>query len=508
MDTSQATTRRGVTLLTLVALVVIVIIALTVVAPALRRWVDPAEAARHANALRLAEARDNALEPLRLLLAQVGLGTVIIVLIALAGAALAGLVAVWQYLPVRAQATAGMVYPKNGMQPTLLQPESSRIRVYAPARNEKAEEFRAIFSGPELVGVDPPRVSSPTLRQLSAPDESVIDAKPELTPQETLEPDFSQRPHMLVVGKSGSGKTNTLYHIVTALQDHGVQFVICSLVSKDWRSLSASRPETIAEAVQAIAAEMQRRDVVMREKGAREFADAGLQPLCFVLDEAEAVIDAFEDRKSRGEFCRILRQIMRTGRNYGIIGIYGTQEARGEVFPPSVLRNIGEMFIHRIPKAVAAQFQIWDSSVMTALVDLPTGRAYVLRREAYVTFTRIAPPGVPLSDLYREPAGQYLLPADASADGLGDDDLPDGVYEPDAAPASVPEFGTRPRVTYEQATAMYLYWLAHGRSLRAVQRHFNNGSEGGDFNYDSAWAINRMLELHGQRAIYQEVRPS
>lgn len=508
METSQATTRRGVTLLTLIALIVIVIITLTVVAPALRRWIDPAEAARHANALRLAEARDNALEPLRLLLAQVGLGAGVVILIALAGAALAGLVAVWRYLPTRAEATAGMVYPKNGMQPTLLQPESSRIRVYAPARNEKAEEFRAIFSGPELVGVDPPRVSSPTLRQLSAPDESVIDAKVDLLPADVLTPDLSQRPHRLIIGESGAGKTNTIYQAIEAFLSHysNAEIIVCSLVRKDWNDLSASTPATIYAAMQAVTQEMQRRDELMTSRGLREFRDTGLPPVCFVVDEAEAIGDACNNRRERAEFKGALRNVIRMGRNFGVVGIFGTQLARRDMFDPTVIDNMGAVIIHRVSRTVAAQFQIWDPRVTAQILTLPTGRAYDLRREAFVSFPRVPQPQLRLSDLYHEPAGQYLLPADAEADGIGADDLPaDSTNDITARSASDWSQPTGSVAPYALATEMYLYWKRNGENLRAVERHFNpDATPGGGFHYSAAATINAMLRQRGRPEKYKE----
>lgn len=512
METAQAA-RRGVTVLYLSVMIAITIITLTVVAPALQRLVDPAEAARHADALRLAQARDTALAPLRLLLARVGLGTVIVLLIALAGAALAGMVAVWRYLPARATATAGMVYPRYGLLPAQMRPaDAPDVRIITAERNPQAEWARALAAGAETSDAEAPRISAAALRQLARPPEPVIDAQVDLLPADVLAPDLAQRPHKLLIGESGAGKTNTLYQAISTFRRyHGdAEVMVCSLVRKDWPDLSASTPATIYAALEAVAQEMQRRDELMSSRGLREFRDTGLPPVLLVVDEAEAIGDEF-NRRELAEFKGRLRNVIRMGRNFGVAGLFGTQLARRDMFDPTAIDNMGTVIIHRVSRTVAAQFQIWDPRVTRQILTLPTGRAYDLRREAFVSFPRVAQPRLRLSDLYHEPAVP-LLPADAEADGLGADDLSDGVVGAGGTNGDR-QFWSQSRpagngvdiAPPELATEMYRYWRSNGESLRAVEEHFNPGATpGGWYHYYAAATINAMLRRRGRPERYKE----
>ncbi len=524
------------------AWLVLVILALTVIAPLLQRAIDPVAQEAYLHDQARAAAQAEALDPLWLWFKRIGIGTLVVICLALALFAVNAAVHGARWFRNR----SSLVYPQHGLYPGVWErPDTSRphvpllgqpVQYLRPPANEPKAQIMAALTNGNLDRI-PVGAMRPLLRNdpgEAALPEPETDARVDLLPADAVAPDIQQKPHRIVIGETGSGKSNTLRYIIGqyARALPRAEFIICSLVRKDWPgTLQASTPDEIAGAVHAVALEIQRRDTLMTAAGITEFSDMpGLTPLVLVLDEGEAVLDAFPNRRAAAKFKAELRNVVRVGRNFGIVAVFGTQLARRDMFDATVVDNAGEVLIHRVSRVVAAQFQVWNTEVTNDLLTLPSGRAYCLKRDVFTTFPLVDMPPVRQSDLYTP---TLQLAADAEADGLGENDTPDSMVldahegggrttwtAKSAIPAMSPVSSIAPGIAdvAEVARAqarelgrmrrMYNFWLANGESLRAVQREFFPDQErpGGNAFYESARAVNTMLRKRGLAPRYQEGR--
>lgn len=442
------TTHRSHTLTWLV-LVVAVILTLTVAVPLLQSVFDPVAQEAYLRDQARAAAQAEALDPLWLWLKRIAIGTLAVLCLAVALFAVNAAVHGARWFRNRAT----LVYPQHGLYPQQWErPNTGRPhvpllgqphqRLLPPANEPKAQIVAALTNG-NLDRI-PAGAMRPLLRndpgEAALPEPEAM-VKVELRPEDAVAPDIQQKPHRLVVGETGAGKTNTLRFIIgqygRALPT--AEFIIGSMVRKDWgHLLAATQPDEIAAAVHTVTQEIARRDDLMSRAGVTEFADMpGLAPLVFVLDEAEAVFDSFGNRRAAAEFKAELRNVIRVGRNFGVIGIFGTQLARRDMFDATLIDNMGEIYVHRCGKAVAMQFQVWATDVMDSLLTLPSGRAYCLKRASFTTFQPVGLPDVRVSRVY---APTLRLTADAEADGVGVNDLPDGATDATQVATSGPQW--------------------------------------------------------------------
>jgi len=83
--------------------------------------------------------------------------------------------------------------------------------------------------------------------------------------------------------------------------------------------MSAYTPDGIDAAIHRLSDEMDRRDTLMLEAQARDFAEvmqpASLSYVVVVVDEAEAIFDSFTNRTQAQEFRKRFRDVVRRGRN-------------------------------------------------------------------------------------------------------------------------------------------------------------------------------------------------
>ena len=325
-------------------------------------------------------------------------------------------------------------------------PGTLAIKVHQPVGNDLAHVVYAGVSGRQ-------RLPGATLKHLSAPPKELplleapaIDVA--LTPYEILKPNLATNPHLMIVGKSGAGKTNVgkaaLGVYRAELPD--AEFMICSLIASNWQGMvTANTPETILETLRAADAELTRRDQFLVQHGITDGATTDeLSAFILLMDEAETTAQAFGSGAAGREFRMLLRRYASMSRNAKMAGIWLTQTADRDLFPKAVIEN-STVLLGKCSPNVAAQFALWDSTVTVQLPGLEIGRFYAMHQRAWVQFPKVNTPHVRLSELYRAP---LLLTEDGEADGLGENDQPDG-------PLNLIADATEPRYTGTRYTTVH-----------------------------------------------------
>lgn len=213
------------------------------------------------------------------------------------------------------------------------------------------------------------------------------------------------RPHWLLVGQTGSGKSTAVRTITTELtRRHAVEFVICEPGGVDWNSqANAYSDQGIARAVSAVYAEFERRQALLRDADAPHISrlPQRLPYLYLIVEEMEAVLDNLKDlNRDAALNMRVqLRNIARMGRKEGVGLIAVTQVAKADVFDTHVRSNLANVFLFRNAQTVAEMFRLGRQ------VDLPSlapGVAYSLAHERLIQFAPVPRPTLPLSPIYHE----------------------------------------------------------------------------------------------------------
>jgi hypothetical protein len=132
------------------------------------------------------------------------------------------------------------------------------------------------------------------------------------------------------------------------------------------------------------------------------------------------------------------------GRKPGVGLIAVTQAARTDVFDSHVRTNLANVLLFRNGQGTAEMFRVGDR---VNLPTIPTGEAYSLAHGHRLAFPLTDRPRVQVSRLYKETI--FQLPADAEADGLGEDDQPDSPGVVTLEPELEPQNGR----VYEAETA-------------------------------------------------------
>jgi hypothetical protein len=115
-----------------------------------------------------------------------------------------------------------------------------------------------------------------------------------------------------------------------------------------------------------------------------------------------------------------LRDIARLGRKDAICLFAESQSGLADILDTNIARNFANIFLFNGSQQTAKSFGVSD---LVNLPKLPPGVAFSLTHNAEVAFPITPRPELRRSHLYQE--RQLQLPADAEADGLGEDDQPD-----------------------------------------------------------------------------------
>lgn len=396
-----------------------------------------------------------------------------------------------------------LVFAQSGLYPAVVQhPDrwsilsripligGSDLALLPPPNEAHAQTVAALVQGNverlPAGGVRAALAETPTQELLPAEDTSPVDAG------EVVAVDPITRPHWLIVGQTGSGKSTATRFIMAQLAArHPCEWTICEPGGIDWNQSASAWTETgIAGAIAAVYAEMERRMALLREADAGHISELTNRPpyLYLVVEEMEAVLDNLRDLdKGLAVDTRInLRNIARMGRKSGVGLIAVTQAARTDVFDSHVRTNLANVLLFRNGQTTAEMFRIQER-----LGDLPTGVAYSLAHSRRVSFPLTPRPQLALSAVYQEAATAATTRSTVAERST---EPADGV---------IPATGRSVAETEPRHDQIYAYWQRHSRVLRRCEEHFF-GYTGGEAHKRCAQAINAMLATYGQAPAYKE----
>ncbi|MDN4073639.1 FtsK/SpoIIIE domain-containing protein [Fictibacillus terranigra] len=204
--------------------------------------------------------------------------------------------------------------------------------------------------------------------------------------------DFEDRPHIIVAGATGFGKSQFLKFLITSLieqQPDNVTFTLIDLKGgaafqrfKDLKQVTryAKNPEEAKEALKQAQEEMNGRyeDIVERQ-GFEDVKEAGIKKRHFVI------IDEAADISSDATCMDIVTDIARRGRGAGDRLVYATQYPTNETLPSQVRQNIGARICF-ILETTAASKATLDEKGAEDLPEIP-GRAIYKRVKQTVVQT-------------------------------------------------------------------------------------------------------------------------
>lgn len=244
----------------------------------------------------------------------------------------------------------------------------------------------------------PPPASPPAL-----PERTTFNVRPAAFNLGDIDP--LTRPHWLLVGQTGSGKSTAVRTIANELsRRYPTEFVICEPGGVDWNSqANAYSDHGIAQAVAAVYAEFERRQEALRHADAPHITALPQIPpyLYLIVEEMEAVLDNLKDLdRDAAITMRVqLRNLARMGRKEGVGLIAVTQVAKADVFDTHVRSNLANVFLFRNAQGVAEMFRLGRQ---VDLPSLPAGVAYSMAHEQLIQFQPVPRPVLPLSPVYHE----------------------------------------------------------------------------------------------------------
>ncbi len=376
----------------------------------LLNWFDPASTDAREARIERAEAQARVLAPLWLVVKQ-GL---------LVAAGVAGVVLLvggsWEFV-LWLRLRRKLVFPQHALYPAIVDepfrlpfgvrvlggPGEDPVRVRPPVNEDKAQIVAALTNGTLdrlPAGAVRPIINPPKGEEmLPAPEPAGL-----LTAGEAVDVDLVTRPHWLLVGQTGSGKSTAARFVLAEMgRRYPCEFIICEPGGVDWNTAAAAWSEAgIAEAVKRVHDEMRLRLDRLREADKSHVRELGdVRYLVLVVEEMEAVLDDLGDlNKDAQKKTRIrLRQVARMGRKAGVALVAVTQAARTDVFDSHVRTNLANVFLFRNGQTTAEMFRIKG----VELPGLPEGKAYSMAHGNLVQFPRVTErPALRVSSLYNE----------------------------------------------------------------------------------------------------------
>lgn len=162
--------------------------------------------------------------------------------------------------------------------------------------------------------------------------------------------DYRKTPHCLISGTTGSGKTTFCKFLISSLVNRGVRIVYLDVKGDvDMERFCrenpmvkyAREPERVAEAIDEVADEFQKRAGDIEEIGAGEEFDYGFNPIFIVCDEI-ILMKLILPKKIYDDAIKKINAVIVGGRSKAIYCGMVTQSAMAEYFGNSGIRgNIG-----------------------------------------------------------------------------------------------------------------------------------------------------------------------
>jgi len=427
---------KGLAALLVLGLIVLLLVVL------LLNWFAPGQQELREQRARLALEQELALAPLRLITKKIFAVALSVGSLALATwflvAALNALGTVkpfWTWSSIRAHLVRptrhGSLYPA----PAAIE-AGGRITISNPVNELGAQRVAALTTGLAPTA----RLQGSAVRQILRSDDpqAMLEApaaRPALTLADATRVDPKTNPHWLMIGKTGSGKSTAMRHVLTIMaQRYPAEFVICEPNRGNWKDAThAWSVNGIAHAVEAVYKEQNRRaDLLAAHATADHVMDLPgekLTYLCLIFAEMDATMDNLYklDRAQHRVTLVQLRDIARMGRKQGVCLFAESQAGLADVLDPNIARNFANIFLFNGSQQTAKTLGVSD---LVSLPKLPVGTAFSMTHETTVEFSPIPRPQLRSSSLYQERGPLPLLPADAESDGLGDEDTPSTPSEP------------------------------------------------------------------------------
>ena len=220
-----------------------------------------------------------------------------------------------------------------------------------------------------------------------------------LTPGDIVDVDPRVSPHWLLIGSSGSGKSNASYRILGDLvRRNPTEVVITEPGGVGWgAAATATDTRQIAQTIINVQSELERRQSLLRAADVDHVQDL-VPPLPYVVlvcEETETVLDdlKMQDRELRTATVIALRSIARLGRKAGVCLVAITQAGSLDVFDGHIRKNITNTLIFRSEHTVGETWRLGG----VRLQDLAPGQAYSVRHSAVVSFPMTARPVLQLA---------------------------------------------------------------------------------------------------------------
>ena len=228
-----------------------------------------------------------------------------------------------------------------------------------------------------------------------------------LTPGDIVDVDPRVSPHWLLIGSSGSGKSNASYRILGDLvRRNPTEVVITEPGGVGWgAAATATDTRQIAQTIIDVQSELERRQSLLRAADVDHVQDL-VPPLPYVVlvcEETETVLDdlKMQDRELRTATVIALRSIARLGRKAGVCLVAITQAGSLDVFDGHIRKNITNTLIFRSEHTVGETWRLGG----VRLQDLAPGQAYSVRHSAVVSFPMTARPVLQLAQPLCEAGG-------------------------------------------------------------------------------------------------------
>lgn len=361
----------------------------------------------------------------------------------------------------------------GALYPALARPNGQgHIELIEPINEAGAQRVAALTTGLDAGA----RLQGSAVRQaLRQDDPQAMLPAPE--PAQVIDLETATRvdprtnPHWLMIGKTGSGKSNAMRHVLSIqAQRFPSEFVICEPNRGNWKDLAhAWTVEGIAAAVQRVYAEQQRRaDLLAAHPVADHVMDLGVHMpyLCLIFAEMDATMDNLYklDRQQHKITLVQLRDIARMGRKQGVCLFAESQAGLADVLDPNIARNFANVYLFNGSQQTARMFQISDR---VSLPRLAVGTAWSVTYESLIDFPPVERPSLPLSDLYHEAVGAQLPQPATTTTGLT------AGLDPVATVAELPKRQPTP----DEADAMREHYR-RVRSVTAVCKRFYGYKDG------------------------------
>ena len=172
----------------------------------------------------------------------------------------------------------------------------------------------------------------------------------------TLPLDITTRPHILIVGSTGAGKSITLNAVCERLASRhpAAQWLICDYGGAEWKQAQAHTADGIAETLISLS------DVVQARLGRYEGNLAENERLFVVLEEFESVLDDLKimDSKLGKQALLAARDIARRGRKVGVHLIVVVQSGKADTLDTAIRNNLDMRLVMRCPATVQKSLEV------------------------------------------------------------------------------------------------------------------------------------------------------